>query len=56
MPITFSTARNAPRDIEALGVPVHTEGPVPRSAGVSRKSLAGGDATCCAKAQLVRNF
>ncbi len=40
MPITFSTARNAPRDIEVLGVPVFSEGPVPRSAGLSRKSLS----------------
>ena len=40
MPITFATARNAPRDIEVLGVPVFSEGPVPRSAGLSRKSLS----------------
>jgi leucyl aminopeptidase len=40
LPLTFSTARNAPRDIEVLGVPVFSEGPVPRSAGLSRKALA----------------
>ena len=27
MPLTFTTARTAPRDIEVLGVPVHTERP-----------------------------
>jgi leucyl aminopeptidase len=40
LPIAFTTARSAPRDVEVLGVPVFTEGPVPRSAGVSRKALA----------------
>lgn len=40
MALAFTTARNIPRDIDVLGVPVHTEGPVPRSAGTSRKALA----------------
>jgi leucyl aminopeptidase len=40
MAIEFATARVAPRDIEVLGVPVHTDGPVPRSASTSRKALA----------------
>jgi leucyl aminopeptidase len=40
LPIAFTTARSAPRDVEVVGVPVFTDGPVPRSAGVGRKALA----------------
>ena len=39
MAITFTTSRNAPRDVEVLGVPVFTEGPVARSASTTRKAL-----------------
>ncbi len=40
MRVSFITARTAPRDVDVIGVPVFTEGPVPRSAGTSRKALA----------------
>ena len=40
MTIEFDLARSAPRDIEAIGVPVGTEGPVPRSLGFTRARLA----------------
>ena len=39
MAITFTTARTAPRRATALGVPVATSGPVPRSVGLSRAVL-----------------
>ena len=40
MTLTVDIARSAPRDIEAIGVPVGTDGAVPRSLGLSRARLA----------------
>ena len=40
MPLTIDLARSAPRDVDAIGVPVGTEGVVPRTLGVSRARLA----------------
>ncbi len=40
MSFTIDIARNAPRDIEAIGVPVGTDGAVPRVLGMSRARLA----------------
>ena len=40
MTIQFDLARSAPRDIEAIGIPVTTDGTVPRSLGLSRARLA----------------
>ena len=39
MAITFTTARTVPRRATAVGVPVATSGPVPRSVGLSRAVL-----------------
>lgn len=40
MTLSLDIARTAPRDIDAIGVPVASEGPVPRSLGLSRARLA----------------
>ncbi len=40
MTISFSVSRTAPKGTGALGIPVYTEGPVPRSLGLSRAALA----------------
>ncbi len=40
MPLTIDIARSAPRDADAIGVPVGADGAVPRSLGVSRARLA----------------
>jgi leucyl aminopeptidase len=39
MPIAFSTARNAPRSADVVGIGVFTDGPVPRSLGTNRAAL-----------------
>jgi leucyl aminopeptidase len=41
MSITFTVARTAPKSAQALGVPVATQGAVPRSLGLGREALAG---------------
>jgi leucyl aminopeptidase len=38
--IAVDIARNAPRNVDAVGVPVATDGPVPRQVGLSRAALA----------------
>jgi leucyl aminopeptidase len=38
--ITINVAKSVPRGVEAVGVPVTTEGAVPRSLGLSRAALA----------------
>lgn len=38
--LAVDVARSAPRSADAIGVPVGTEGPVPRSLGLSRAALA----------------
>jgi leucyl aminopeptidase len=40
MVIAFSVARSAPRSADVVGVPVASDGPVPRSLGVTRVALA----------------
>src|SRR5262245_58492133 len=40
MSVAVDIARSAPRTVDAVGVPVATEGPVPRSLGMSRAALA----------------
>lgn len=40
MAIHVTTARTVPRSADTVGVPVATEGPVPRSLGLSRPALA----------------
>ncbi|HEX9258640.1 MAG TPA: leucyl aminopeptidase [Acidimicrobiales bacterium] len=40
MPIAVAVARTTPRDVAAVGVPVGTAGPVPRSVGLGRAALA----------------
>lgn len=40
MPLSIDLARTAPRDVEAVGVPVATEGVVPRVLGMPRGRLA----------------
>jgi leucyl aminopeptidase len=39
MTITFSTARSAPRRVQAIAYAVFTDGPVPRGVGLSRSAL-----------------
>lgn len=39
MTISFDVARSAPRSAEAIGLPVYTEGTVPRSLGLNRAAL-----------------
>src|SRR3954451_22638890 len=38
--ISVDIARNAPRNVEVVGVPVANDGPVPRQVGLSRAALA----------------
>jgi leucyl aminopeptidase len=40
MTITFDVARSAPRSADAVGIPVPSDGPVPRSLGLTRAALA----------------
>ncbi|MGE0881727.1 MAG: leucyl aminopeptidase [Acidimicrobiia bacterium] len=40
MAISFDIARSAPRSADAVGVPVYTDGAVPRSLGLNRAALA----------------
>ena len=40
MPITLEIVRSIPRSADAVGVPVASEGPVPRSLGLNRAALA----------------
>ncbi len=40
MTLAFDVTRTAPKGVTALAVPVFTDGPVPRSLGLSRASLA----------------
>jgi len=40
MPISVDVTRSTPRDIAVVGVPVATDGPVPRSIGLNRGALA----------------
>ena len=40
MTLAFQLARSTPRNAEAIGVPVFTEGAVPRALGLSRAALA----------------
>lgn len=40
MTLSVSVARTAPRAFPSVGVPVYTEGPVPRTLGLNRASLA----------------
>ncbi len=40
MTVSVDIARNAPRNVEVVGVPVASEGPVPRQVGLSRAALA----------------
>ena len=40
MSLAVDIARTAPRSVEAIGIPVATEGAVPRSLGMSRAALA----------------
>ena len=40
MTLSIDIVRSVPRDVEAVGVPVGTEGVVPRSLGLSRARLA----------------
>jgi leucyl aminopeptidase len=39
MPVTVTVARSLPRSVDAIGVPVATSGPVPRSLGLTRAAL-----------------
>jgi leucyl aminopeptidase len=39
MPLTIDLARTVPRDVAAVGVPVASDGPVPRALGLSRARL-----------------
>ena len=41
MTLAVDIARSVPRTVEAIGIPVGSEGPVPRTVGLSRASLAG---------------
>jgi leucyl aminopeptidase len=40
MTLAFDVTRSAPKGVDALAVPVFTDGPVPRALGLSRGSLA----------------
>ena len=40
MPVAFNVARSTPRSADVVGVPVATDGPVPRGLGVTRATLA----------------
>jgi leucyl aminopeptidase len=40
MTISFDVAPRTPKGADALGVPVHTQGPVPRTLGLNRAALA----------------
>jgi hypothetical protein len=40
MSLAVDIARTAPRSVEAIGIPVATEGAVPRPLGMSRAALA----------------